>query len=187
MPPRRLGSWCWNCIKGLLCDLCGRSPLTLFEIFVWAKTSRENLEGSKPLNPRMKRILILTLLVLAHWTAKAQEQTTPSASSPAIETGTFSQDQIRALIRQVAEKDMENDKKQHDYTYVQRVEEHRLNGKGEVQKTEVRTSEIMMLYGDQIERLIAKDDKPLSEKDAAKEEERIQKLADKRKNESDKD
>ena len=34
------------------------------------------------------------------------------------------------------------------------------------------------------ERLIAKDDKPLSEKDAAKEEEKIRKLTDKRKNES---
>ena len=42
----------------------------------------------------------------------------------------------------------------------------------------------MMLYGDQIERLIAKNDKPLSAKDAAKEDERIQKLTDKRKNET---
>ena len=38
--------------------------------------------------------------------------------------------------------------------------------------------------GNRYESLIAKDDKPLSEKDAAKEEERIQKLIDKRKNES---
>ena len=43
----------------------------------------------------------------------------------------------------------------------------------------------MVLYGEQVQRLIAKDDKPLSEKDAAKEEERIQKLTDKRKNETD--
>ena len=42
----------------------------------------------------------------------------------------------------------------------------------------------MELYGEQVERLIAKDDRPLSGKDAAKEEERIQKLIDKRKNES---
>jgi hypothetical protein len=133
----------------------------------------------------MKRILILVFLTLAPWMATAQEQTTPSEASPAVASAPLSQDQIRTLIRQVAEKDMENDKKQRDYTYMERVEEHRLNGKGDVQKTEVRTREIMMLYGDQIERLIAKDDKPLSEKDAAKEEERIQKLADKRKNESD--
>jgi hypothetical protein len=135
----------------------------------------------------MKQILILAVFALAPWIANAQEQTGPPEASPAVDRASFSQDQIRALIRQAAEKDMENDKKQRDYTYVERVEEHRLNGKGEVQKTEVRTSEIMMLYGDQVERLISKDDKPLSEKDAAKEEERIQKLSDKRKNESDKD
>jgi hypothetical protein len=45
----------------------------------------------------------------------------------------------------------------------------------------------MELYGEQVERLIAKDDKPLSEKDAAKEKERIEKLTDKRKNESEED
>ena len=96
----------------------------------------------------------------------------------------FRPDQIRELIRQVAEKDIENDKKQRDYTYIEREEEHRLDGKGQVKSTETTTHEVMMLYGDQIERLIAKNDKPLSTKDAAKEDERIQKLTDKRKNET---
>jgi hypothetical protein len=41
-----------------------------------------------------------------------------------------------------------------------------------------------VLYGEQVQRLIAKDDRPLSEKDAAKEDERIRKLTDKRKNET---
>jgi len=99
----------------------------------------------------------------------------------------LSQDQIRDLIRQAAEKDMENDKLQRDYTYIQREEQHRLDGKGDVKSTEVKTSEIMELYGEQVERLIAKDDKPLSDKDAKKEEEKIQKLVDKRKNESPED
>ena len=99
----------------------------------------------------------------------------------------LSQDQIRDLIRQTAEKDMENDKRQRDYTYIQREEQHRLDGKGDVKSTEVKTSEIMELYGEQVERLIAKDDKPLSERDAKKEEEKIQKLVDKRKNESPED
>ncbi len=101
--------------------------------------------------------------------------------------GLLSQEQVRELIRQVAEKDAQNDKKQRDYTYIQREEEHTLDGKGQIKKTETRTSEILMVYGEQIERLIAKDDKPLSPKDAAKEEERIQKIVDKRKNESESD
>jgi len=96
-------------------------------------------------------------------------------------------DQIRSLIREAANKDMENDKRQRDYTYIQREEEHKLNGKGEVKSTESRTREIIFVYGEPVERLIAKDDKPLSAKDAAKEEERIQKIVDKCKNESDND
>jgi hypothetical protein len=96
----------------------------------------------------------------------------------------LSQDQIRDLIRQTAANDMENDKRQRDYTYIQREEQHHLDGKGQVKSTETKTSEILELYGEQVERLIAKDDKPLPEKDARKEEEKIQKVIDKRKNES---
>jgi hypothetical protein len=99
----------------------------------------------------------------------------------------LSENQIRDLIRQTAEKDMENDKRQRDYTYIQREEQHRLDGKGQVKSTETKTSELMELYGEQVERLIAKDDKPLSDKDAKKEEEKIQKLIEKRKNESPED
>jgi hypothetical protein len=108
----------------------------------------------------------------------------PSPNPAAV---SLSQDQIRDLIRQTAEKDMENDKKQKDYTYIQREEEHKLDGKGQVKSTEIKTSEIMELYGEQVERLIAKDDKPLSDKDAKKEEEKIQKLTEKHQNESEED
>jgi hypothetical protein len=99
----------------------------------------------------------------------------------------LSQDQIRDLIHQTAEKDMENDKKQKDYTYIQREEEHKLDAKGQVKSKEIKTSEIMELYGEQVERLISKDDKPLSEKDAKKEEEKIQKMTEKHRNESEED
>src|SRR5580692_3448188 len=122
------------------------------------------------------------ILVLACSFAFGQDPT-PAA----IPTPSLSQDQIRQLIRQTAEKDMENDRRQRDYTYIQREEEHKLDGKGQVKSTEIKTSEIMELYGDQVERLIAKDDKPLPDKDAKKEEEKIQKLIEKRKNESEED
>src|SRR5579863_8317449 len=120
----------------------------------------------------------LVFLVFASSLALGQENT---AAHPA---PSLSEDQIRELIRQTAEKDMENDRRQRDYTYIQREEEHKLDGKGQVKSTETKTSEIMELYGEPVERLIAKDDKPLSDKDAKKEEEKIQKLIDKRKNES---
>jgi len=92
---------------------------------------------------------------------------------------------MRALTRVVAENYRANYKKQRDYTYIEREVQKKLDGKGQVKSTEVRTYEVMAIYGEPFERLIEKDDKPLSEKDAAKEEERIRKLTDKRKNESD--
>ena len=101
--------------------------------------------------------------------------------------GTVPQEQIRELLRRVAEKDLENQKRLRDYTYIQREEEHKLDGKGQVKKIESRTSEVLVVYGEQVERLIAKDDKSLSPDEAKKEEERIQKITDKRKNESDSD
>jgi hypothetical protein len=126
----------------------------------------------------------LILLGFLSWPALAQNQPAenPARSVPAAPQ--LSQGQIRALIRVVADKDIENDKKQNDYTYIQREEEHKLDADGKVKSSESRTSEIMVLYGEQVRRLIAKDDKPLSEKDAAKEEEKIRKLTDKRKNEN---
>jgi hypothetical protein len=119
----------------------------------------------------------LILLIFVSWATFAQETSSP----------TLSQDQIRDLIRQTAANDMENDKRQRDYTYIQREEQHKLSGKGQVKSTEIKTSEIMELYGEQVERLISKDDKPLSDKDSKKEEDKIQKLIEKRKNESDHD
>jgi hypothetical protein len=92
--------------------------------------------------------------------------------------------QIRELLQHAEEKDLENDKQQRDYTYIERVERHVLDGQGGVKKTETRTSEILQVYGEDVERLTAKDDKPLSPDDAKKEDDKIQKIIDKRKNES---
>ena len=101
--------------------------------------------------------------------------------------GSLSTDQIRALIQKVTDNDIENDKKQRDYTYIERDVQNNLNGKGQTKSTETETYEVLNIYGEQVQRLIEKDDKPISEKKAAKEEEKIEKLIDKRKNESEKD
>jgi len=99
--------------------------------------------------------------------------------------GALSQEQMRELFRVVADKDIENEKHQRDYTYLDREVEHKRDGKGQIKSTEVKTYEILEIYGEQVQRLIEKDDKPLDAKEAAKEEEKIQKIIDKRKNESD--
>jgi hypothetical protein len=115
----------------------------------------------------------------------ASAQTPAAITKPANSaSASLSQDQIHELIRRAAEQDLRNDQLQRDYTYVERSERRKLGGDGHVKSTQSKTYEVMDLYGEQVERLIAKDDKPLSGKDATKEEKRIQKLIDKRKNES---
>jgi hypothetical protein len=100
---------------------------------------------------------------------------------------TLTNEQIKDLVRKSADHDLENDRKQRDYTYIQRAEMHFLEKDGDVKKTESETTEVMVLYGEQVERTIAKNDQPLPPKDAAKEEKKIQDLIEKRKNESDSD
>jgi hypothetical protein len=119
-------------------------------------------------------------------TSKASAASKPLDLKPDA-NGMLSQAQMEDLFRVVAEKDLENDKHQHDYTYIQRSEQHNLDGKGNVKSVESKTYEVLNIYGEEVDRLIAKDDKPLSAKDAAKEDKKIQAIIDKRKNESDKD
>jgi hypothetical protein len=118
--------------------------------------------------------------------------TSAKPAAPALDlnpeaNGALSEKQMQQLFRVVADKDHENDKRQRDYTYIERQVQKRVNGKGEVESTQVETSEVLQIYGEQVERLIEKNDKPLSPKDAAKEEAKIQKIIDNRKNESESD
>jgi hypothetical protein len=101
--------------------------------------------------------------------------------------GLVTEDQMKDLIHRMVANDLENDKKQRDYTYIERDVENSLDGKGEIKSTETKTYEVLQVYGEQVQRLIEKDDKPISAKEAAKEEEKIQKVINKRRNESDKD
>ena len=130
-----------------------------------------------------RSIQIALLAASTIWIASANAAAPGDATAPT----TLSQDQIRDLIRRTADNDIQNDKKQRDYTYVERQEMRKLNGKGQVKSTEIETSDVINIYGEQVQKLVAKNDKPLSDKDARKEDEKIQKLIDKRKNESDSD
>jgi hypothetical protein len=141
---------------------------------------------------RRKRLVpfILAIILLAGVSVSAQQE--KSASAPASlpdltpdANGKLSQEQMQQLFRVVAEKDIENDKRLRDYTYIERDEEHDLDGKGDVKSVDVKTYEVMELYGEQVQRLIEKDGKPLDAGDTEKEEKKIQKIVDKRKNESD--
>jgi hypothetical protein len=122
----------------------------------------------------------------------ADQQPWPATSPPDLPIpdlttgpdGKLSQEQMRELLRVVADKDIENEKRQRDYTYTDREVEHKLDGKGQTKSTEVKTYETLEIYGAPVQRLIEKNDKPLDAKESAKEDEKIQKIIDKRKNES---
>src|SRR5271165_2574509 len=75
----------------------------------------------------MRFRLALLLLVLSCSFALGQDSLPPTATGSA---PSLSEDQIRELIRQTADHDMENDKHQRDYIYIQREEQHKLDGKG---------------------------------------------------------
>jgi hypothetical protein len=125
-------------------------------------------------------------------TMMAAQETSPKPAAPTLHLtpdadGKLSQQQMQELFRVVADKDMENNKRERDYTYTEREVQDNLDGKGKFKSKEIKTYEILEIAGEQVQRLIAKDDKPLNAKDAAKEDEKIQKIIDKRKNESDDD
>ena len=127
----------------------------------------------------MKRVWILLALLLV--------LLLPSAFWSQGSIDTLTENEIRELIRKSADNDVENTKRQRDYTYVQRTERRRLDGKGQIKSTESKTFEVLVLSGDQAQKLVAKDDKPLSEKEARKEDEKIQKLISRYQKESESD
>src|SRR5580698_10364345 len=55
--------------------------------------------------------------------------------------GRLSQEQMQQLFRVVADKDEENDKRLRNYTYIERNEEHKLDGDGQPKSTEAKTYE----------------------------------------------
>ncbi len=115
--------------------------------------------------------------------AIASQTPAPKAAQPRLLTDA----EIQALIAKAAEADIANNGKQGFYTYTQTEVQHKLDGSGNATSTETKTSEVLVVAGEQVERLVSKDGKPLSAHDAAKEEEKIQKIIDKHKNESDHD
>src|SRR3954451_6824757 len=110
----------------------------------------------------------------------------PATSAPPVKEVACDADP-KELIRLTEEHDILNDLKQRDYTYKERGEAHFLNKDGSVKKTEIETNEVFVLDGEVVSRQIAKDDKPLPEKDAAKEDEKVQKIIDRHKKESESD
>ena len=86
------------------------------------------------------------------------------------------------IVRRSLDRDMSNFEHLKDYTYQQREENRQFDNAGKLKKSESETREILILGGRPYERLIARNDQPLSEKESAKEQERMDRVLERRQN-----
>jgi hypothetical protein len=88
------------------------------------------------------------------------------------------------IIRRATDRDFTNFESRKNYTYQERIEVREFNSKGKLTKTDSHTDEVLILQGQPYEKLIARNDHPLSEKDAAKEQRKLDNEVEKRKRQS---
>ncbi len=98
----------------------------------------------------------------------------------------MSQD-AREIIRKSVDRDITNFDHLKNYTYRQREENRAYDAKGNIKHKQSETTEVLILAGRPYEKVIEKDDKPLPQKDARKEQEKLDKELERRQNLSEKD
>src|SRR5581483_7729018 len=91
----------------------------------------------------------------------------------------FPQDALE-IVRKSLDRDIANFEHLRNYTYHQRQEDRSYEKNGKLKKTESETTEVLILAGRPYEKLIARNDKPLSEKDARQAHEAMDKEVAKR-------
>lgn len=77
------------------------------------------------------------------------------------------------IVRRSVEQDRLNFERANDYSYVQHTELRQFGRDGRVVKTESRTFDVLVIDGEPYEKLIAKNGKPLSDAEARKEAEKL--------------
>jgi hypothetical protein len=119
---------------------------------------------------RLNRVrrLVPAIAILCAAAAQGPSQ---SPSETTLEAG--AKPDAGAIVRKSLERDFYNFNSVKDYTYVEREEDREYDGNGRLKKTESSTEEVLILAGRPYEKEIAKNDKPLSEKDARKEQEKM--------------
>jgi hypothetical protein len=82
----------------------------------------------------------------------------------------------KEIMRRAIEIDHGNRERIRNYTCQNRQVVKQLGKNGEIKSTEIKTFDINFYYGEQYERLVAINDKPLDEKEQKKEEEKLNKF-----------
>jgi hypothetical protein len=93
----------------------------------------------------------------------------------------------KEIVRRATEMDHHNFEKAQKYTCTQRQVVRQLDKHGNVKSTEIKTYDINFYFGEVYSRLVQVNDKPLSEKEQKKEDEKLEKFLAKRRNESEED
>ncbi|HET9165815.1 MAG TPA: hypothetical protein VFP11_07440, partial [Candidatus Angelobacter sp.] len=93
----------------------------------------------------------------------------------------------KEIVRRSVEVDHHNFERAQKYTCTQRQVVKQLDKHGNVKSTEIKTYDINFYFGEFYPRLVQIDDKPLSEKDQKKEDEKLEKFLAKRRGEDEHD
>jgi hypothetical protein len=128
------------------------------------------------LNPPASIITTLTLVLVGVALSQDQNKQALQAS--------VSVPSPKEIVRRAMEHDLNNWKKETNYTFVQRIEQRELNSNGSVKSAKSETEEIIFLYGQPYAHLIKRNDQPLSDSEARKVEKKLNDTMDKRRQES---
>jgi hypothetical protein len=90
----------------------------------------------------------------------------------------------REIVRRSVEVDQKNVELARNYTYLQRLETRELDGSGKVKRTQTQTWDVTFLEGSLYQRLVARNDQPLSPKEQKKEEDKLRKMTEQRRKET---
>jgi len=88
------------------------------------------------------------------------------------------------IVQKSVERDWTDYSSRKDYTYQERLEIREYGSDGNLNKKRSETNEVLVLEGRPYDRLVARDGRPLNEKDARKEQEKLDRESEKRRSES---
>ncbi len=106
--------------------------------------------------------------------------------APVVLAGLAGAEDATEIVRHSIQVDQRMLERAKDYAFQQTTVERDLDRSGAVTSTDTKTYDVFMLYGHPFHKLTARNGKPLAPKDREKEEKRLQKAMDERKNESEK-
>ena len=90
------------------------------------------------------------------------------------------------IVRRSVERDFFNSEQARNYTFMREVDERHLDSGGNVKTAKSETAEVLILFGEPHERTIRRNGKPLAPDEERKQEEKLNRLIERRKKETEK-